>query len=388
MQVPGVFGLFHDFVVTKNYVAFTASPQSLGDLKASAFDLLLGRKAPGQALEFDATQPSTFLVFRRDGGNGGQPHQINVDTHFNFHYANAFEDDAGHLVVDSVRPTRTQTSRPERAGFPIAIGCTQCMPFPFYTLVRLWGTRQVRADRLELGSSVGPGGAPQPVWETVDFARDVPLATLWRYTLDVAGAAQAAPPQQLSPRHLDFPTVNAPRVSGLPHRFVWACCGADARPGRSSPPQGIVKVDTSGAEPDQVWLPEPWQFCGEPCFARRAVGDGPAAAAEAAARAEDDGYVLTLVSDGRRGTAELVVLDAARVANGPVARVPVDGTNLPHGLHGCWAEDARFSDDALAKAHTLLKLYARKSMEWNQVDAGFSGLGIVQFFGQKGLDGR
>jgi carotenoid cleavage dioxygenase-like enzyme len=246
----------------------------------------------------------------------------------------------------------------------------------------LW---QVRADRLELGSSVGPDGEPQPVWDTVSFARDVPASHLWRYTLDVAGGKQAAAARQLSPRHLDFPVVNAPRVSGLPHRYVWAACGADPAPGASSPPQGIVKVDTSGAEADQVWQPEPWQFCGEPCFARRAVAAGPEAGAAAA---EDAGYVLTLVTDGRLGTAELVVLDAANVAAGPVARVPIAGTNLPHGLHGCWAEDARFSDDKLAKANTLLKLYARKSMEWNQVDAAFSGLGIGQFFGQKGLDGR
>ena len=71
-----------------------------------------------------------------------------------------------------------------------------------------------------------------------------------------------------------------------------------------------------------------------------------------------------------------------------MARVPIDGTTLPHGLHGCWADDVLPSPDALAKASTLLKMYERKSMEWNQVEGGFSGLGIVQFFGQKGVDGR
>ena len=247
-------------------------------------------------------------------------------------------------------------------------------------------------------------GKQQPVWDLIDFAKDVPASHLWRYTLDVGNRKEAAPAVQLSTRNLDFPIVNAPRVSGLPHRYVWASCGADPSPKRSSPPQGIVKVDTTGKDTDQVWLPEPWQFCGEPCFARRtpvsaatttsdeAAADGQlaAATAEAAAAAapEDDGYVLTLVTDGRTGTAEVVVLDAANIAAGPVARVPIEGTNIPHGLHGCWAEDAQFTNDALSKAHTLLKLYSRKSMEWNQVDAGFSGLGIVQFFGQKGLDGR
>lgn len=248
-------------------------------------------------------------------------------------------------------------------------------------------------------------GKQQPVWNLIDFTKDVPASHLWRYTLDVANRKEASPAVQLSSRNLDFPNVNAPRVSGLPHRYVWASCGGDPSPNHSSPPQGIVKVDTTGKDEDQVWLPEPWQFCGEPCFARRTPAsataseggakDGQLAAATtaaaeeaAAAAAEDDGYVLTLITDGRTGTAELAVLDAAHISAGPVARVPIEGTNIPHGLHGCWAEDAQFTNDALSKAHTLLKLYSRKSMEWNQVDAGFSGLGIVQFFGQKGLDGR
>jgi len=49
---------------------------------------------------------------------------------------------------------------------------------------------------------------------------------------------------------------------------------------------------------------------------------------------------------------------------------------------------ARLNSRVVGQAKVLLKMYERKSKEWNQVDAGFSGLGIVQFFGQKGVDGR
>lgn len=41
---------------------------------------------------FDAAKPSTILVFRRDGADGGKPVAIPVDTHFCFHYANAYEE--------------------------------------------------------------------------------------------------------------------------------------------------------------------------------------------------------------------------------------------------------------------------------------------------------
>ena len=134
-------------------------------------------------------------------------------------------------------------------------------------------------------------------------------------------------------------------------------------------------------------MPERHQFAGEPCFARRALPPAARVGEALPPQAEDDGYILTLLTDGRTEVTELVVLDAARVDKGPVARLPV-GTNLPHGLHGCWAEAQRPSVTELESAAKLLKMYQRKSTEWNQVDAAFSGLGIAQFFGQKGMDGR
>eukprot|EP00620_Florenciella_sp_RCC1587_P004524 CAMPEP_0182596152 /NCGR_PEP_ID=MMETSP1324-20130603/83669_1 /TAXON_ID=236786 /ORGANISM="Florenciella sp., Strain RCC1587" /LENGTH=63 /DNA_ID=CAMNT_0024813807 /DNA_START=78 /DNA_END=269 /DNA_ORIENTATION=- len=63
---------------------------------------------------------------------------------------------------------------------------------------------------------------------------------------------------------------------------------------------------------------------------------------------------------------------------------------MPHGLHGCWVPGnvGGSTPEQLVNANVLLKLYMRKSKEWNQVDASFSGMGIGQFFGQKGMDGR
>ena len=52
--------------------------------------------------------------------------------------------------------------------------------------------------------------------------------------------------------------------------------------------------------------------------------------------AEDDGYIVTFLVDGKAGDSELLVLDAAQVARGPIARIPI-GTNIAHGQRGCWA---------------------------------------------------
>lgn len=345
VNLKGTFGLFHDFAVTEKYLVFTVAPQTLDTSKG--LDLLLGRKAIGEAIAFDGSKPATMAVLSR--ATGALVAAVPVDTHFNFHYANAFEDVDGRVVVDTVR-----------------------------------------AARLELGEMEAGRRSGQPVWETVDMGKDVPPSALYRYTLDLkakGGEGQwVAPAERLCDRPLDFPVVN-PRVSARAHRYVWAACGAalpkagEPEGFAAAPPQGIVKVDTAHKGAELAWFPEPHQFCGEPCFARRRK----ASPEETDAAAEDDGYILTLVTDGKKSTTDLVVLDASTLAL--VGRVDV-GTNLPHGLHGSWAEDLTPSLEDLDRAQVLLKMFERKSKEWNQVDASFSGLGIGQFFGQKGVDGR
>ena len=56
--------------------------------------------------------------------------------------------------------------------------------------------------------------------------------------------------------------------------------------------------------------------------------------------AEDDGYLLSFVTDETTGTSECVLLDAARIQDGPVCRIA-----LPHkicsGTHACWADRAQ-----------------------------------------------
>jgi carotenoid cleavage dioxygenase len=51
--------------------------------------------------------------------------------------------------------------------------------------------------------------------------------------------------------------------------------------------------------------------------------------------AEDDGWVLALVHDEAEARSELVVLDARRFADAPVARVLLP-QRVPHGFHGLW----------------------------------------------------
>ena len=58
-------------------------------------------------------------------------------------------------------------------------------------------------------------------------------------------------------------------------------------------------------------------------------------AARPGATAEDDGYVLTFVTDTRDWSSRVLVFDAAHIADGPVAQVKLPH-RVPAGFHSTW----------------------------------------------------
>ena len=79
----------------------------------------------------------------------------------------------------------------------------------------------------------------------------------------------------------------------------------------------------------------PGRAAGEPVFIARHGGE-----------AEDDGWLVTYVHDLGAGTAEFVVLDAADLARGYVARVPLP-QRVPFGFHGNWVSDRSVPEPAV-----------------------------------------
>jgi carotenoid cleavage dioxygenase-like enzyme len=59
----------------------------------------------------------------------------------------------------------------------------------------------------------------------------------------------------------------------------------------------------------------------------------------AGATAEDDGYLLTVVSDLGADASQLLVLDATDPARTPVATVHLP-RRVPAGIHGSWVPDS------------------------------------------------
>jgi len=71
-------------------------------------------------------------------------------------------------------------------------------------------------------------------------------------------------------------------------------------------------------------------------FPKGVFGSEPAFAPREGAVAEDDGYVITFVTDAATGASEALVIDARNFSKPPLARVKLP-QRVPAGFHGVWA---------------------------------------------------
>jgi all-trans-8'-apo-beta-carotenal 15,15'-oxygenase len=168
--------------------------------------------------------------------------------------------------------------------------------------------------------------------------------------------------QQLFGDQCYFGVINQEQSSRY-HRYIYMNVGSLGS--EVAPPQGIARYDCeSGASVE--WIPERHEFCGEPMYAPRKGKSG-----------EDDGYVLTILYNGKRKESELVILEANAISEGPIARLPL-GIAVPHGLFGCFTqdEDARWEADALERRAKLADKIESRGNLWNEVKSDFSGLGL------------
>jgi 8'-apo-carotenoid 13,14-cleaving dioxygenase len=109
-------------------------------------------------------------------------------------------------------------------------------------------------------------------------------------------------------------------LGGKPYRYGYA-----TSPGETAGWPTLKYDMVSGAR--EVFDHGPGRSAGEPVFISR---EGSAA--------EDDGWLMTLVHDEPKGTAELVVLDAQDFSRGYVAQVMLP-QRVPFGFHGNWVSD-------------------------------------------------
>ena len=138
----------------------------------------------------------------------------------------------------------------------------------------------------------------------------------WRFNL----ADGTTKEERLSDRTLEFGMINQ-RFLGQPYRYAYS---TTSKPGWFLF-NGFVKHDLDTGETWDVMLEE-GRYGSEAPFAPRVGGVD-----------EDDGYLVSFITDENRGISECILIDCKRFADGPVCRIA-----LPHkissGTHAHWAD--------------------------------------------------
>lgn len=144
----------------------------------------------------------------------------------------------------------------------------------------------------------------------------------WRFNLKDGATRE----ERLDERVMEFGMFNQ-RHAGRRYRYAYSTV---TKPGWFLF-TGFVKSDLETGASTEYHLPE-GRYASEAPFAPR-IGS----------KDEDDGYLVSFITDENTGTSECILLDAKHIEDGPVCRIA-----LPHklcsGTHACWADRAFIRD--------------------------------------------
>lgn len=317
--VLGAPALLHDFILTENYCIFNINDTKINT--AAAIKAMLGLGGFAGSLEVnDSAETTNIVLIPRSLFNEEQSSvdSINlfdderiivmpIDRHFNFHYANAYEDDDGSVVFDTVQ-----------------------------------------IDGMELATDNNDG---KPIWLKENPFDAVAPSRMVRYKLDLQlkTLAIGTPPSVLTSRLPEFPSI--PRdVSIRKHRYVYPVTArkkVDVNPkerGMGGPVGGIAKIDAIDPSNNEYFSFEPYEFPSE-CVLCPKIGKVVSKPEE-----EDGCYLLLNIVNGRDLTTDLAIFDVegkGALEKGPVLRFQLP-VFVPHMLHGCFSEGVTFDFDAVS----------------------------------------
>ncbi len=163
---------------------------------------------------------------------------------------------------------------------------------------------------IDLMQSDGPAPFTEPSGRA-----PVSRTSLWRWQVDLSRPGTPVRRTRLSALAGEFPQLDA-RIAGSRHRH------------------GFFAADTRGAGRDAVCHRD--EATGSETLFRGEPGDGlsePVFVPRHASAAEGEGWLLAVQYRAADAHSALLVLDAAHVADGPVATVPLP-CRVPDGFHG------------------------------------------------------
>ena len=156
-----------------------------------------------------------------------------------------------------------------------------------------------------------------------DFFTSTSAPMPWRWSLNLTTGAVRE--EAIGERSSEFPTIDQ-RFQGQAHRFNYGLMMQSPTADYPLHPYGLFQQDRLSGEVSAWDLGEAVQL-DEAIF----VPDSPEAG-------EGEGWLLSVAYNRPEARSELLVLDAQRVSDGPVARVLLP-SRVPFGFHGLWVPE-------------------------------------------------
>jgi carotenoid cleavage oxygenase len=169
-------------------------------------------------------------------------------------------------------------------------------------------------------SVLGPAGIGMSL-----IGPGLPILERWRI------AGETLQRTQIDDRMVEYPTSD-PTCEGGPFRYGYNVeVAATVDPGldREVDHLGLLRIDVVRDEV-AAWSPGRYRTASEPLFVRAADG-----------RADDEGWLLTVVHDATRGASDIYVLDASSFGGRPQAVIHLPAV-LPFRSHGTWVGADRY----------------------------------------------
>jgi len=234
-----------------------------------------GLKKDQHRLGFHRDVPARFGVIPRFGGNA-DVRWFEAEPCYLLHLSNSFEE-GDDVVMD---------------------GCIQRNPIPDLSALPREGYARMNA--------------------LLDMHQQQAHMHRWRFNLKTGQTKEETLDDQVT----EFPMANG-RHGGRPYRYSY-----NALPARGFwLLEGLKKYDfQTGAS--QTWMPDKGSYVSESPFAPRDNSQG-----------EDDGYVVTFLTNTETGKGECALLDARDISRGPLCRIVLPH-QVPTGAHAYWAPDS------------------------------------------------
>ena len=331
--------MIHSFQVTRRYVILV-----VGSLRVEPH--LIGSKlfvlqepfAGLQTLGWRGTQNTTVYVIDIESTDPttGPLRTFSIDPMYMNHHINAWEGEGGREVTMDVIAYRDGSFLSNPRGF----GNLEVMRSSEERATLKALSPTIRRYTLDLQLPAEPQASAAHAPDAAGDSRCGPLWASWmpfelspdRNLPTPADEWPAAP--EGSPAadvlHMEMPRFNDLR-HGLPYRYVWGVGSPDSTPTHVS---GVVKVDLG--DPRGAPWGGPDVAVDAPClswYRKSHYPSEPIFVPRPGATEEDDGVVLSVILDGKRGKSYLLVLNATTMQTMATAYSPVV---MPADFHGEW----------------------------------------------------